>query len=418
MNRIYHKIKYIYWSQESKLIHLSQEQLNEKYKELVSKGYQKVPYSTDRATYVLGKSLSVQQKGHYMTLYAYEDDTFVRYTTNAYDRNKVTPQGSKAITSVGDKFYELTGVTFKKAFDTVSEIYKRCIPKQFIYVNSKLKDKDLICSSIDACSHYPGNLRGRLPDAHNVLKVPGTVKPTEDHPFAFYIKSGHCAEYGVFDTHEWVGHPVFKLGLFRYNKEVDGQNPSLDPKDDYTILMGASKYQLTDTMNYFYNIKQTYNEDTEEYKNAKLVMNAAIGMLHTKNYVRYRYAHLVAIALCRANNSILKKADEIGLSHILHICVDGIIYLGKDIYGTPDKQFGVYHQEEVGLHCKVSGPNRYIFMDGVNCEKVKTQGFTHNKDGSPITKETVHSLDDQYNWICIKPLEEINNGEKTLQEEN
>ena len=53
--------------------------------------------------------------------------------------------------------------------------------------------------------------------------------------------------------------------------------------------MKASKYELTDVYNYFYNIKQTYEQDTEEYNDAKLVMNASIGKFNQKKYSNYKY---------------------------------------------------------------------------------------------------------------------------------
>lgn len=413
MNSIERKIKFIYWTKESKLVHLTQQEFADKLNSLDSMGYHRVPYTCNREVYLeRNKNYSVKKNDDFYVIYIREAKNYVRYTTDWFDSNKMGNEGSAAAKLVRDKFEELTGSTYKKAFDTVSEEFKRCVPKQFYYTNSKYLNKEMVMSAIDASSHYPANICGRLPDAHTAITKKGTVKPTKEYPFAFYIKSGHCAEYEVFDTHDWLGHPQFGINLFRRGKE---EYPLLhiNNNDDTTVLMKASEYELTDVYKYFYNIKQTYPHDSSEYKDAKMVLNASIGYFHKHKYTTYKYAHLVAITIGRANQIMLNKANEIGSMFIVHMCVDGIIYLGTKQYGIDDKQMGKFHQEFLGCNTKVSKQNCYIAMKDGKVVKEAHGSFNRFNDGRHITPENITSLDDQYNWVKVDPLKELKDG-KTL----
>ncbi len=407
MNQLEHKIKYIYWSKESISVHLTQEEFNNKVKSL--EGYTRIDYTTSRTPY-RDKVYAIKKKHNYLTLYMREDNKYIRYTTNWFDSNKVQSKGSRAIHLIARKFKELTGTTMKSAFGTSSEDYKRCIPKQFTYQNTRYFDKQIRASSIDACSHYPANMSGRLPDAHTAVEYRGTIEPNAEYPFAFYIKSGHCAEYGVFDTHDWYSYDKSLWpSLFRLSKTDDFRHQTVKRDEDITILMKSASFSLFDTFNYYYKNKQEYAEDSKEYQDAKLVMNASIGMMHQKNYTNYRYAHLVAIALCRANQKILDTIMNIGLVRIVQVCVDGIIYLGDKKYGNDIKALGEYYQEFTGIIGKVSSLNRYIFMDNDKVVKFKTAPMNRTKDNTEITLESIHSLDDQYTWWKYDPLKELKN---------
>lgn len=407
MNKLEHQIKYIYWSKESIAVHLTQEEFSEKIKSL--EGYTRINYTTSRTPY-RDKVYAIKKKHNYLTLYMREDNKYIRYTTNWFDSDKVQSRGSNAIHLVFNKFSELTHTTMKSAFGTVGEEFKRCIPKQFTYQNTRYFDRQIRASSIDACSHYPASMSGRLPDSHTAMSVRGTVEPNAEYPFAFYIKSGHCAEYGVFDTHDWYSYDKsLWTSLFRLSKTDEYRHETIKRDEDITILMKSASYSLFDTFNYYYQNKEKCDSDSKEYQDAKLVMNASIGMMHQKNYKNYRYAHLVAIALCRANQKILDTITNIGLVKIVQVCVDGIIYLGDKKYGSDTKALGKYYQEFTGITGKVSSLNRYIFMSDDNVIKFKTQCMNRTKDNTEITLESIHSLDDQYTWWKYDPLKELKN---------
>ena len=263
-----------------------------------------------------------------LMIYLLENNKYKCYLTNTYDDNKNKRDiyiGPRAYSLLSSKFKELNNVTMNQAFGATQEEFKRCIPKQLCYFNKKFLNKEILYSSIDACSQYPASICGKLPDARTAVVKEGTIAPTADFPFAFYINSGHCAEYKVFDTHDWINEDQrLWQYLFRMRKtESWTLKQELTDDKDITILMKPSKYELTDVMTYFYNLKeQVSDHESEEYKNAKLVMNAAIGMMHQKKYSTNKYAHLVAICLGRANQKILDTARKIGLNSIAQIVVE------------------------------------------------------------------------------------------------
>lgn len=418
MNRLKREIHYIYWKKDSKLVYLTQEEFAYKVRSLEIQGLTRIGYNTLTSAYIQGKTYSVKKEHDYYILYLRENNEFIRYTTNSFDNNKNTQdtKGGFAISIVNSKFKELSNTTMKSAFDTVEEEFKRCIPKQFYYLSKQHLNKALKMSSIDSSSHYPANMRGRLPDAHTMIKVEGTVKPNEEYPFAFYLNSGHCAEYEVFDTHNWFnyGDKLWQR-LFRFSPKENWHFNNINEEDDVTILMKASPYELTDVIDYFYHIKETYDESTQEYQDAKLVMNAFIGMLHEKVYNKYKYAHLVAICIARGNQKILDQAVKIGLHKIAHICVDGIIYTGEEQYGINEKKLGEYFQEFRGAFGKISSINRYIFMKGDDIIKAKWSGV-NRVNGKTITNDTITSLDSQYDWYKVDPLKELIYEEKLQKE--
>ena len=341
---------------------------------------------------------------------------YVHYSTNTFDdrKNDTKLTGSKAYSLLSGKFIELTGVTLNKAFGSSTEDFKRCIPKQLVYFNKKYLNKKLLYSSIDACSQYPANLRGVLPDARTAVVKQGTVKPDKEYRFAFYINSGHCAEYNVFDTHNWIYAPTeLWNSLFRMRRNENWilqQDKAGD--NDVTILMKASKYELTDVLNYYFNQKeQILDHESEEYLNAKLVMNAAIGAMHLQNYNRNKYAHLVAICLGRANQKLLDMALKIGVSQIAQIVVDGILYTGP-AYGVTERQFGSFNQEFTNCEGLVSNYNKFIVMKDNKVVKFKQGNCNKTITGKDIKKEDIKKLEDQYDWILVDDLMEIRDYEK------
>lgn len=407
--RRYNKRDDIYWRKEAIYSNLKHEEFQKILTFLKENGH--IATSTmDRLEYITDNTYKIDKRNSIVYIYCRYKNKLQVFYTNKNDNEKNGEglgRGTKAIQLLASKFKEKYNVTFKAAFGYTDEEFKRCIPKSFCYINKNFVDVVLDnLSGIDGCSQYPSNIRGKLPDAHTAIIYEGTVKPTEEYPFAFYIKSGHVAEYNCFDTHDWLKSP-FALNMFRLSdkKEIYPFNFNIKTEEDLTILMKPSKYELTEFYNYFYDLRKT-SED------AKLIMNSSIGYFHLRNYSKYKLAHIVAIAIGRANNSILKLCSKIGNKNILHICVDGIIYLSNKKYGEDYKKLGIYHQEF--LNCKgiIHGTNAYIIKtpDGF---KVKHGGFNKNKDGSDISDETITDFNDVFKWIKLNPL----TGEEEYGEE-
>ena len=91
-----------------------------------------------------------------------------------------------------------------------------------------------------------------------------------------------------------------------------------------------------------YDIKNTFDKNTDEYKKAKLVLNKFIGMFemnYESGYKTAPYAHLAAVIKWRANIKMFNLINKIGEENIIQVIVDGIIHKGNAV-GSKEKQLG------------------------------------------------------------------------------
>lgn len=432
MNKLKANLDYINWDKEAEHILLPAEEMIKLLKELKEKRSvigksNKAPYrktdSFDLSTY------QIIQKGDYVSVYLYEKGGFKVYSNNTKDMSKNAPKANIGrVDRLFDfKFRELNGISIRKAFGFVPAMLKCCIPKQFYYKNDKYisvpgKIKVLTASSIDASSQYPSGCLGRLPDAHTAKWTNGIVKPTEEWPFAFY-NDGHCAEYGVFDTHDWLsGH--FAQNLFRFDQKHKYCLMKLPEDQLQTVLMKPSSYTMDSTWEYFYDRKKNCEKETAEYEEAKLVMNKTIGMWHRKDkdektkgadyddHGSYQLAHIVAIAIARGNQKILNKIEEIGAPYIYHVCVDGIIYMGSEKEGIDETAFGRFAQEFIGAKFVMTDYNNYIALQGDKCIKFK-HGSYDLLYGQEIDENRDFIIEDLFN---LSQKERVSNYLKEIYE--
>ena len=399
----YHHLHYINWRYEAKRIVLTNDQIVEKLKDIKA-NRSKVNSKTKRIDYD-ETTFNYDQKGDHFNIYLYENGEYKIYTTNRMDDTKNKQHNDRVDRIFEKKFIELNGLSLRKAFGFTEKDFKRCIPKQFIWFDRKSLDKKLFVSSIDASSQYPSGCLGKLPDAHTAIGVPGIVKPTEEYPFAFY-NTGHLAIYGELDTHDWLDSRFWQ-SLFRFGKE---DYPILSPESleghTGTVLMKASNYTMDSTWQHFYDLKCNCAKDTEEYNQAKLVMNGTIGCWHRKDknkkdiityddHGSYQLAHIVAVAIARGNQKILDMIDKIGFINIVHICVDGIVYKGNEVYGIDRSEFGKFEQEFTGCDMYMRGLNLYCVLDHDKMIKFKHAGYDL-LDGKEIPDTAKLKLGDLY----------------------
>lgn len=396
-------LNYIHWKTDAKRIVLSNDDMKAKLKEVlatrkVAKTNTKIDDYINEDTYKAGIY------GDYAELYMCENGRFVIYCNNVRDSKKNTKEHiGRADRIFQSKFIELNGCGLEKAFGYTNKCFKRNIPKQFYYVDKSIIDKKLIMSSIDASSQYASGCLGLLPDAHNGLIYNGRVLPNEQYPFAFY-KSGHIAIYNELDTHEWLAHKLFRY-LFRLKQSEPWPFQPLDDKDEITVLMPASNYTMDSTWRYFYNIKQSFPKDSPEYDHAKQVILEVMGQWHRKDKDQkrimtyddggsFQLAHIVAVAIARGNQKILDKVDQIGLDFVVHICVDGIIYIGNEVFGQSGVNLGVFCQEFTGVPTIIRDINVYMAKDKHNY-KFRHAGFDllYNND---IDDDKIYDFEDLY----------------------
>lgn len=404
MTEMWKKLNYISWKTEAKRILLNNDDMKAKLQEVMS-SRNIAKTNTKIADFINEDTYKTEIYGDYVELYMRENGKYVIYCNNLRDSTKnTTDKPVRADKIFQEKFIELNGCGLEKAFGFMGKTLKRCIPKQFDYLNKKYCNKTLIMSSIDASSQYASGCLGALPDAHNNLYLDHYAEPTEEYPFAFYA-SGHLAIYNELDTHKWVDNKLFP-NLFRLKKNDDWPFRYLDKEHEHTILMKKSSYSMDSTWKYFYGIKQSYSKDSEEYNNAKLVMNKTIGCWHKKDKDKkraftyddngsFQLAHIVAVAIARGNQKILNKVEEIDLDAVAHICVDGIIYIGDKIFGQPGVNLGIFCQEFTGVPTVIRDINVYMAKDKNNYK------FRHASydliNGEDINDDKKYDFTDLYN---------------------
>lgn len=414
---MYNKLNYIYWSKEARKIKLTQDEMREKLRNVLDTRKQ-ASSKTKRAEFD-ELTCKIDRHGDYYEIYMYEDGEYRIYSSNARDDTKNIDDNCEMPERLFDnKFKELNGLSLRRAFGFVNKIIKRNIPKQFDYINEKYLEKLVKASSIDASSQYPSGCYGILPDAHHFIKLSGRHAPTAEYPFAYY-KSGHLAIYNELDTHDWLTNKLFNK-LFRLSSREDYHYLPLTDDEEETILCKASEYTMNSTWDYFYNKKQSCEKGTVEYNQAKLVMNKTIGCWHLKDKDRkrirtyddhgsYQLAHIVAVCIARGNQKILNKIDELGLQRVLHVCVDGIIYLGDDVRGINESKIGVFAQEFTGADFLMKNINVYAAEQNGIPIKFKHSGFDLIYD-KEFESEKIYSIND-LNYLGTKiKLGDIING--------
>lgn len=403
MNMFYKKLNYISWKNEAKRILLNNDEMRAKLKEVMSTR-NVVESNTKRADFT-EDTYKADIHGDYAELYMLENGKYVIYCNNVRDSKKnSTDKPVRADRLFQQKFMELNGCGLEKAFGFVDKSLKRCIPKQFVYINRKYLDKPIKASSIDASSQYASGCLGKLPDVHQSIYIEHYAEPTEEYPFAFYA-SGHIAIYGELDTHDWMDHKL-KFYLFRLDKKEPWPFRPLPKEQEHTILMKASPYTMDSTWRYFYNVKQTFPKDSKEYEIAKLIMNQVIGDWHRKDkdqkrimtyddHGSFQLAHIVAVAIARGNQKILNKIAELQMDAVVHVCVDGIIYTGGEIFGEPGARLGVFCQEFTNADFIMRNVNVYCARKDNKCVKFKHAGYDLLND-EDIDENRDFTFDDLY----------------------
>lgn len=424
VNRRFHHIHYINWNKEVLIenVHkITLQELQEISSDLIKYKARQTEHLTIRYEYVKEDSdaYHIVRRGSwwYLYLWRYKTNTYHVYTTHAIDNTKNVKEndhpGYRAQKSLESEFEKRNNTTMRKAFGYSDESVKRCIPKPFSYYNERYSSLDKLnvidnVSYDDISSCYPSAIRGKLPDWSKRKVINGTVSPTKEYPFAFYIKSGFMAEYDRYDTHKWLDCR-FNKNILRLEKSG---RPSIDKwmqdiyvsKDnDITILCPNSDYELGDIYEDWYEIKKNCIIDSDEYIEAKLGLNSSIGRMHLTNYNRFKLAHIAAVVMARANDYMLKLANVLGERNILHIVVDGIIHKGKPL-GIKDKELGVLHNEFANGQFVMLKTNQWIAK--VNDKFICRHGAMNDTiDGSDI--DDVQSFNDIYKWKASKTTFEL-----------
>lgn len=381
-----HDRRYVYYRKEALKEKLTKSDLEAKLNELSHHGYTQIPHSTTRSK-IKPMTYSLCYNERHITLSTYDGEKYHWYTTDYHDDTKNKDTGSPFSQFKAD-FLNRTNKTMKEAFGATEQSMKICCP-QPLYYQSPFYAKEMWIKHVkkeDFSSHYPSNALGYLPDASTAKEVKGRVKPDETYRFAFYVKSGHVAEYDRFDSHDYMNAISIYSASTKKGKDFP-TNYSIADKDEVTILMKASKYNIDPEMQAAYNKKNNSSKDSDEYKQAKLFMLKFIGMMEQCNpilYKSYPYAHIAAVIKWRANIKTFNTLKAIGEDKVIQVCVDGFIHKGK-IQGGKEKALGNLITEFDDAQFIQRGINQYIIKQDDKVEK-RTAGLDLNTDLDNINR--------------------------------
>ena len=242
-----------------------------------------------------------------------------------------------------------SGRKYSKEYNDI----KKCVPVQISYLSEKFTAK--IIDSVykaDTSSAFPSQIVGKtLPTLHGAKRVIGRAKPTEEYPFAFYIKSHHLAIYKELDTRTFDNIYYREYYHLKYKDNV---------KDEETILCKAFKGELDYAFKYLY-------EHRGENSDFKFAMNACIGYFQKNS--NPALSPISAVIIARCNNDIMNKCNQLvdEGNKIVFIATDSIAWVGKESSIAEDNKYlGSFTYESKNCKFYGVGPKAYqTLCDGV-----------------------------------------------------
>jgi hypothetical protein len=377
----YHKRKYVNHRTEAQKIKVKHKEFEDTLKDIISRGYKQIKPTTIRKDIPDHCFSCCCRNNKILSLMVYETNKDIKnYITNLKDSKNVENKNPMPI--IKSEFLARTGKRFKDVFGTTAQDFKVCVP-QPLYYKSQLYPNFVKIKNVsveDFSSHYPSAAVGLLPNANTAKTVNAYVKPDAEYQFAFYPETGHIAVYNEFDTHNYIKNQRL-FGALETNERRF--KTAYLKHETYTVLMKAADERITELQTH-YDIKNTYNKDTDEYNTAKLVLNKFIGMFemnYESGYKSAPYAHLAAVIKWRANIKMFNLINTIGVQNVIQVIVDGIIHKGSAV-GVKEKQLGNLITEAENATLIQRGISQYIVFG----DKVikKHQGLDLNLESDNI----------------------------------
>ena len=283
-------------------------------------------------------------------LEAEEDKTGMYYYQTLEDKfNEFNGTKTCALESI------FSGRKYKWEYTSIKEL----VPVQISFINpffvrkklgSKYNTKPIF--KADVSSAFPTQIMKDLPTLHNCIKVGGRVEPSEDFPFAFYLKSKHIKTYDGYDSHE-----LDSIYYTRYYKCDD----SVSAEDDETILCPkmSNKYHeaLMKAFQYCYDHRK---EDADN----KMIMNATIGYFQRNN--NPALSMIAAIVILRCNVDMIRRCKQLTSegNKVLFIATDSIAWMGKlSSVATDEKHLGTFTYEGKDIEFLGLSPKVYQWVN-------------------------------------------------------
>ena len=294
------------------------------------------------------------------------DTKLVVFTSNDVDRCIYTLKpgigGAEALKEVNEIFKERTNKSLVSAFGRITENQQ-----EFAEFSARSLGFNQLGAfehvyKADISSAYPAAICGSLPDAHGMKRIQGFVEPTDEYPFAFYLKSGNVIIKDELDTRDLNEFVLKNTGKIKNGKFQQAIRP-IDYFNEETILMKKSDYELTPEMLKLYERKSIpeYSEETKQ------ILVSFIGRMDSYLYNRWNYqGHLSTISYTRhlkRMSDLITSIQNLG-GEIIHIIVDCISWKGKIIPEVTKKKYlGAFHIEAVNTDYAIINRYKYSYFD-------------------------------------------------------
>ena len=402
-HRLLHDFRYIHWHTEAEKIVLDHEEytkmsqflkengrpLDSNYKTLRLEWCGDLVYRFDLETRKRQPAMYVSKKKDDNSGYDYT----IYYTE--LDSEKLERDSGPG-TKGWNRLYELvrkrTGRSLIDIFGVIpvengTTYLTKCVKsiKQMVWYNDIMKNRKLThIYKGDLKSAFPSALCGTLPNATTAVEHEGRILPTKEFPFAFYIKSGHVAEYGRFDTHDFVKNRWYQKSM--YSQEENAENRG-DPwvsfddiadDDEITVLMKAADVDITRDVEKMFWVKEN-GEDKKTRDWYKWMLNALIGFMRSeKANKKYYQGHIAAIAYCRTVATMLELTERLveEKNTPIYFAIDCIIWIGKEsTLTTTEKQLGNFMEEVKDAEGVICGQGQYYLEKEGQLVVAKHQGI-------------------------------------------
>jgi hypothetical protein len=435
LDALYHKSKYVRWAQEAAKVQVNWDEWNELVSSLEEKGHlvhEQRGSKTVRSLWAKNKSYRFEDMSKDPTLYVREvvggrPIYYVYFTyLDGEKANRPKGAGSSGFNTVNEKFLKLYGLTLREAFGEIScsngkTAFDKCVNsvKYAIYLKESIKGLKLSnLYKADLSSAWPSAICEDLPDLPHAKYIKGYAAPTKEYPIAYYLKSGHIAEWGKYDTHEWrknrwygsIEHQSKMNFKPRKNHDVWETFEDVEEENEITVLVPISKYTLRPVIEDMYATK----EDKSNIFNSmwyKAMLNSFIGFMRSNTYNPNHYmGHISALAYARATHKMMAMADILVSegNTPLYFAIDSIIWLGKgSSLTTKTKKLGAFMEEATAAEGIIITHGQYCLEVNGKIILERHQGIT----SSDYIQKDINTLD-EYIKNMNEPVEKIRGYDK------
>ena len=410
-----HDVRYIYWHKEAEKKQISWDTWNEIVDELKKNG-REVPdvlgSRTLRSIWAVSKSYKFDDNTKDPTLYVNEvingKQQFSVYFTylDADKANRPKGAGSAGFNLIKKYFLEEYDIAAENVFGELQvkdgkTVFDKCVNRVKYAIYFRRSARGTILNNLykaDISSAWPSEICDDLPDIDNFLDVPGRVLPSEEYPIAYYVNSGHIAEYNKYDTHDWLNNQWYKDIEYQSKtnfKPHEGHEKwetfeRIPDNEERTLLFGISKYSLRRPIERIYAEKED-KSDIFTSMWAKAMLNAFIGFMRSNEYNKYHYmGHISALAYARATNRMITMAETLTKEGNcpIYMAIDSIIWVGKKSSLTSEKKLGAFVSEAEAAKGVIINHGQYCLEKDGQLIFEKHQGI----DGATYENKDITNL--------------------------